>query len=139
MAEEKKEDKESIFDESVEDASEVSEEEHFKEEGQEIADPTEVDIKVDIGEKDADVYTEEGRDELMENEEIEPWEEGFVEGAEGEEQKGIKGDCPTCKKPLGDRDEGVIEKMVDGEILYFCCEECAEEYESKIPPEERGE
>lgn len=37
-------------------------------------------IQFDIGTKEADVYTEEGREELEDSDEIDPWEEGFSEG-----------------------------------------------------------
>ena len=45
---------------------------------------THEDAKVSIrkGEKEADVYSEEGREELVEQGELEEWEEGYVEGAE---------------------------------------------------------
>ncbi|MEM4336584.1 MAG: hypothetical protein QXG86_01100 [Candidatus Woesearchaeota archaeon] len=39
-------------------------------------------IKFVKGEKEMDVYSEEGREEGLEEDEIEVWEEGFAEGAE---------------------------------------------------------
>ncbi len=44
------------------------------------------------GEEDEDVYTEEGREELEEDDEISPSEEGFMRGAEG------RGHNPRNKK-----------------------------------------
>ena len=51
------------------------------EEHEESAD--EVEQKMRTGEKVADVYSEEGREELIEADEISEREEGFSEGAEG--------------------------------------------------------
>ncbi len=96
-------------------------------------------IEIDEGKKDEDVYSEGGREEMQENDEISPEEEGFSEGAEGDEQKGIEGDCPTCGEPLGDREENVVEREINGVKMKFCCEECAKEYESKVKPDNRGE
>lgn len=135
------EDKKNIFEdcESVSDAVEESENETFKEKGQDKSDPVDVDIKVNTGEKDADVYSEEGREELTENDEMSAEEEGFVEGAEGQDEKGVHGNCPTCGKTLGDREDGIVEREINGEKVFFCCDECAKEYESKVPPDKRGE
>ena len=71
-----------------------------------------------------DIYSEEGREDLVEDDEIEPWEEGFMQGAEGGGQ-GAK--CRKCGKPLIDKD--FIEKEIDGENYRFCCEECAKKFE----------
>ena len=51
------------------------------EEHEESADA--VEQKMHIGEKEVDVYSEEGREELVEGDEISEKEEGFSEGAEG--------------------------------------------------------
>ena len=42
---------------------------------------------MDLGEKDEEVYTEEGRENLEEDGEIDTWEEAFMEGAEGRGHK----------------------------------------------------
>ncbi len=79
-------------------------------------------VKVHIGDKEADVYTKAGREDLKEDEdEIANWEEGFAEGAEGSESA----HCENCDKPIGDRQESVIEKEVKGKLLLFCSEKCA--------------
>jgi RNA polymerase-binding transcription factor DksA len=78
--------------------------------------------KLHAGEKGTDVYTEEGREELEETGEMQPWEEGFAKGATG---KGEYGVCEHCGKPLGDREEEVIEREIKGELKYFCSEKCA--------------
>lgn len=43
-------------------------------------------VEIMKGDEDPDVYTPEGREELLEGDEIAPWEEAFSEGdEEGEE------------------------------------------------------
>ncbi|MBU0628921.1 MAG: hypothetical protein KKC75_07050 [Nanoarchaeota archaeon] len=74
---------------------------------------------------DKDIYSEEGREELVDNDEISPGEEGFMEGAEGDGQ-GAK--CRKCGKILGD---DLVEKRVGKELCRFCSDECAEEYDKK--------
>ena len=83
----------------------------------------EAEIKIHVGDKEAYVYTEEGREELTVDEgEIAPWEEGFAEGAE---DKGEEASCAHCGKVIGDREENVIESEFKGEIMLFCSEKCA--------------
>lgn len=69
-----------------------------------------------------DIYSEEGREDLVEADEISPLEEGFMEGAEGDGQ-GAK--CRRCGKILMD---DFIEKKIDDEICRFCSDECADKY-----------
>jgi len=97
---------------------EFIEEDEFLDEDDNVS--AEHNIKVSAGNQEADIYTEEGREELEESDEIEPWEQGFSEGAEGSES----GVCAHCGKPLGDIDE-VIEREVNDEKLFFCCDKCA--------------
>ncbi|MFH1849824.1 MAG: hypothetical protein ABH879_06585 [archaeon] len=71
-----------------------------------------------------EVYTEEGRESLVEDDEIEPWEEGFMEGACG---KGHGAKCETCGKIfIGPED--VVETEIQGEVRRFCSQECADKY-----------
>jgi len=99
----------------------------FEDEPEEFLEPDEqgshedAEFKIHVGNKEADVYTEEGQDELSEDAEIAPWEEGFSRGAELIEG----GHCAHCHKPLGDREEDVYEKEYKGETLLFCSEKCA--------------
>jgi YHS domain-containing protein len=109
----------------MEENNKVEEEFLLPEEGEDF------EIETNTGEKDEDVYSEEGRESLNEDDEIENWEDGFCEGAEGLDEKGSEGSCAFCGKILGDREEGVIEREIDGEKLFFCCEKCAEEFENK--------
>ncbi len=71
---------------------------------------------------DKDIYSEEGREDLVDSDEISPAEEGFMEGADGDGQ-GAK--CRKCGKILGD---DFIEKKIGDEICRFCCDECADKY-----------
>lgn len=74
------------------------------------------------------IYTEEGREDLTENDEISPQEEAFMEGAE---DRGELQSCSECGKQIGDDKEAVVEREIDGEIKYFCSEEHAENYAKK--------
>jgi hypothetical protein len=82
----------------------------------------EEDLEMDEGEKEEEVYSKKGREKLTEEDEIEPWEEGFMEGAS---DKGKEGHCPVCGKPLSEDKEEIIEKEIDGETVQFCSEKCA--------------
>ena len=78
------------------------------------------------------VYSEEGRDSLVEDDAMEPWEQGFMEGAEDDGQ-GAK--CRRCGKVLMGPDS-IVEKEIDGTIHRFCSEECAEKFEQELHEEE---
>lgn len=90
---------------------------------------TSEEIKQDIetGKKNEDVYSEEGRDELKENDELEPWEEGFMEGAQG---GGEKAKCAKCGKILT-KEDNPVEEEVNGDQLIFCSAKHAEEYQTE--------
>ncbi len=77
-------------------------------------------------------YSEEGRDSLVEDDAMEPWEQGFMEGAEDDGQ-GAK--CRRCGKVLMGPDS-IVEKEIDGTIYRFCSEECAEKFEQDLHREE---
>ncbi|MEK6900399.1 MAG: hypothetical protein AABX05_04720 [Nanoarchaeota archaeon] len=83
---------------------------------------------MDLGEEDEDVYTEEGRKKLEENDEIEPWEEGFVEGAN---ELGQLGKDALTGVPLMDVDE-VIEMELDGKLYRFSSTKNAEKFREKM-------
>ena len=74
---------------------------------------------------DKDIYSEEGRENLVEDDEISPEEEGFMEGADGDGQ-GAK--CRKCGKVLLD---DIVERKIDGELCRFCSDECSERYAEK--------
>ena len=74
---------------------------------------------------DEDIYLEEGREDLIEDDEISPEEEGFMEGAHDDGQ-GAK--CRKCGKPLGDN---FIERRIGDEVYRFCSGRCAKTYMEK--------
>lgn len=80
------------------------------------------------GEAAENVYSEEGREELIDNDEIAPWEEAFMEGAEG---RGGQTSCRYCGKLLGQDKSKIVERKIGTNDLWFCCDHCAEEYMKK--------
>lgn len=112
----------SIFEKDKE--SEFKDEpEEFLESEEHAGTHEEAEIKIHVGDKEADVYTEEGREELTVDEgQIAPWEEGFAAGAE---DKGEGAACAHCGKGLGDREENIIEREYKGKLMLFCSEKCA--------------
>ena len=75
-------------------------------------------------ETDKGIYSQEGREELMENEdEITDVDEGFMKGYEEEEKLS---ECGQCNKVL---ENNVVEREFNDELLRFCSSECASEYE----------
>ena len=70
------------------------------------------------------IYSEEGREALMDEEdEITDVDEGFMKGYEEEEK--LSG-CGKCGKVL---ESEVVEREFGGELVRFCSSECADEYE----------
>ncbi|MBT4651601.1 hypothetical protein HOC13_03710 [Candidatus Woesearchaeota archaeon] len=82
---------------------------------------------METGEKEADAYTKEGREEAEENGEMEPWEAGFMEGATG---GGQLGKDALTGEPLMDI-EDVVELEFDGELYRFVNEENATKFREK--------
>ena len=75
--------------------------------------------------EDKDIYGEEGREELIEDEdEITNIEEGFMKGYDEEEKLS---ECCNCGKVLVK--EEVVEEEFDGVVYRFCSPECASEFE----------
>ncbi len=91
----------------------------------ETTEQIEEDIKV--GEKDEDIYTKEGRKVQEDEDEIEPWEEGFMEGASGPGQLGK--DALTGKPLMGA--DNVYEVEHEGKLYRFVSEKNAEEFMKK--------
>jgi len=71
------------------------------------------------------IYSEEGRKNQIEEDEITDADEGFMKGYE-EGEKMAK--CPICREAL---DDDFVEKEIDGEIYRFCSDEHAEEFWGK--------
>jgi hypothetical protein len=86
----------------------------------------EIEDEMEEGELDETVYDAEGREKLREDEEIEDWEEGFMEGAEDD---GEQGKCANCGGAL--LDEDLIETEINNKVMWFCSEDCLEEYKRK--------
>ena len=119
----KKTAKKTIFEGSLKKEGIIADKNEFSEDEEHENSHEDEEIKMHTGEKEADVYTKEGREELEEDEEgIAPWEEGFMEGASG---KGSKGTCENCGKPLSQNEAEVIEREYRGETYFFCSDNCA--------------
>ena len=78
--------------------------------------------------EDKDIYSAKGREDLVEDDAIEPWEEGFMRGAEG---LGQDAKCRKCGELFIGPDT-VFETEISGEVMRFCSEECAEKYKKKL-------
>ena len=96
------------------------EREEFLEPEEHAESSDEFESKLHVGEKEEDVYTEEGREELVEEDGAKAWEEAWAEGAEG---KGSLGNCGHCGKTLSERK--TVERRIKGKIVFFCSEKCA--------------
>ena len=77
-----------------------------------------------LGKKDADVYSEAGREELLDDDEISDAEDGFLQGAEA---GGSKAKCAECGKILRDK---VVEKKIGSKMFRFCSNKCVDKYEN---------
>ncbi len=76
------------------------------------------------GDKDEDIYSKEGREKLVEDDEIDPIEAGIMEGAS---QAGQLGKDALTGEPLMDV-EDVIETEIDGKVYRFVNQENAEKF-----------
>ncbi len=89
--------------------------------------PEEREEAMEHGEIDEDLDTEEGRKQQVEEDEVEPWEAGFAEGAAG---LGQLGKDALTGEPLMDADD-VVEAEIDGKLYRFANEENAEKFREK--------
>jgi len=81
---------------------------------------------MELGEREEDIYSDEGREELMEEEdEITDIDEGFMKGYEEGEKIA---ECQNCGAILLDE---VVERIIDDETYRFCSSKCASEFEKK--------
>lgn len=79
--------------------------------------------EIEEGESEKNVYSEAGREELIENDDsITDVDEGFMKGYE---EGGKMAKCPVCNEILAD---DFVEKEINGEIHRFCCDEHAEKF-----------
>ncbi len=77
------------------------------------------------GERDEDIYERKGREKLEEDAEIEPWEEGFMEGASGTGQLGK--DALTGEAIL----DTAVEIEIGGQKYRFASRQNAEKFRKK--------
>ena len=74
-----------------------------------------------------EVYSEEGREKLVEDDAMSPWEDAFMDGAE---EGGKNAKCRHCGKVLY-REMSIVEKAVGKDLYRFCSDECLEKYEEE--------
>ena len=80
---------------------------------------------LDEEDEEKDVYSEEGREELTDDDEIDELEEGFMEGyEEGEHQA----KCAECNMILVGQD--FVEEIIGGHHYRFCSSKCATTFEN---------
>lgn len=70
-------------------------------------------------------YSPAGREEAIEDDEVDELEEGFMEGYEEGERAA---NCGLCKKLLG---TDFIEEEIEGKLYRFCTEAHAEAFQRK--------
>ncbi|MEK6900827.1 MAG: hypothetical protein AABX37_00620 [Nanoarchaeota archaeon] len=87
----------------------------------------EVEEGMKTGRKDEDIYAKKGRELLEEDDEIEPWEEGFMEGASG---LGQLGKDALTGEPLAGADD-IIELEFEGKMYRFVSRANAEKFMKK--------
>lgn len=104
---------------------EVEEDEETKKEAEE-----EFDLGLQKKDKNNDdIYTEEGLEDELEDEEISDWEEGFMRG-EVEASRMVE--CYLCAKLLNKNDDDIYIRDDElGERRYYCSEECLEQDSSE--------
>jgi len=100
-----------------------------------LDDETDDELKAEMstGKRDSDIYIEEGRELQEEDAEIDAWEEGFMQGAEGTGQ--LAKDALTGEPITSDDD--VVELEWDDKLYRFVNEENAEKFKKKKEKEER--
>ncbi|MBS3121811.1 hypothetical protein J4434_02925 [Candidatus Woesearchaeota archaeon] len=76
-------------------------------------------------EENEGIYSDEGREEMLDNDEIDSFEEGFMQGAE---MDGQKAKCRKCGRILINP-KSTVEREVNGKLIWFCSEKCADKYE----------
>ena len=89
-------------------------------------DSEDVELEMNTGERDVDVYTEEGLEEELEQDELSPWEQGFMEG---ELEGGRLGECETCGKLITEDMEDTHERETEGKRKFFCSKRCLDRAE----------
>jgi len=94
-------------------------------------DSDERELKMKKGDADEDVYSEAGRELLEEDDEMETWEQGFIEG-EGEGGQLAK-DALTGAPLMGDK---IIQVKIKGRVYRFANEKNAKKFREKLEKKE---
>ena len=89
-------------------------------------------MKMKLGEEDEDIYSTEGQEEEVEEDEIEPWEAGFMEGASGTGQLGK--DALTGKPLVGRK---IVEAEIGGKLYRFASDINAQKFKVKLLKEKK--
>ena len=92
-------------------------------------------LDMELGKIDETVYTKEGRENLEEDSELEPWEEGFMEGASDSGQ--LSKDAVTGEPLMGVDD--VVEIEIEDQTYRFVNKENAEKFKKKKENEDDDE
>lgn len=87
----------------------------------------EQDINENSESSEEGIYSEEGREEMLDNDEIDAFEEGFMKGADAD---GQSAKCRKCGRILINK-KNMVEREIEGKIIWFCSEKCAEKYEEE--------
>ena len=132
MAEKKKKKKEDLEIDEDERAYYAAEEQGIVPEEDELDKDT-VKDEMEQGKRDESVYSEEGREKLEDDGELNPWEEGFMEGATGAGQ--LAKDALTGEPLMGVED--VVEIEMDGKTYRITSQENAKRFREKH--EEEGD
>ncbi|MFH1331992.1 MAG: hypothetical protein ABIH63_01780 [archaeon] len=83
--------------------------------------------EIESGEAEENIYSEEGREEMFEeDDELTDIDEGFMKGYE-EGAKSAK--CPVCGQVV---EYDFVEREIDDDVYRFCSEEHADLYMKKI-------
>lgn len=91
-----------------------------------VHDHEDIELQMHIGNKEVDIYSEEGLEEQMDHDELAPWEQGFMEG---ELQAGKIGICETCGKQITEDMEERKESDVNGRKTLYCSKRCLDHAE----------
>lgn len=88
----------------------------------------EMEEDIQVGQRNRDIYTSTGREVLEEEDEIKPWEEGFMEGAT---ETGQLGKDALTGEPLMTADK-VVETKINGKLYRFSSRKNAEGFKKKL-------
>ncbi|MBS1266054.1 MAG: hypothetical protein MAG795_00019 [Candidatus Woesearchaeota archaeon] len=81
--------------------------------------------------EDKDIYSHKAREKMVDSDEIEPWEQGFMQGAEG---LGQDAKCRRCGEVFTGKDS-VVESEIKGDIMRFCSARCVKKYKARLAEE----